>query len=163
MIKVTQEKFKEIVENLKVFKKQENVNGFYDVDFCYGGERYLMISVNRSTGKVENFWWQIEFPVGVNFIEIKKIKLSCYDRLAGLAEAACGFVKFAEPAEPDRRVVQAVQPVRQFVQPVHQVVKVVQQVQQVQHADDWAARAQRKLDEKNRNENPVVYDMIHNI
>ena len=89
MYKVTVQQFKKITQKLMPESPQECVEGLYDVLFSYEGEYYLMVTVNKATGKVSNFYWQIIHDDSETFTDLFKAKQESYQKLANLAESAC--------------------------------------------------------------------------
>lgn len=96
MIQFSKQKFERTAPLLEVGSKgvEKNLEGFYDVWFCFGGEYCLMVSVHESTKKVDKFWWFVEiYPHTESsheeIREVRRIQQNCYDRIAKLAEAAC--------------------------------------------------------------------------
>lgn len=89
MNKVTVQQFKEIVQKLTPEPPQQRMEGLYDVLFSYEDEYYLMVTVNKATGKVSNFYWQIIHDDSETFTDLFRAKQQSYQKLADLAESAC--------------------------------------------------------------------------
>ena len=89
MVKTTAQIFALIAPELVAEQPpKENVKGFYDVKFCLGRECYLMVSVDKITKKVKNFWWQVDCSPK-DEEAIMYIQHAQHCRLASLAEAVC--------------------------------------------------------------------------